>query len=266
MLSKLFRRLVEFLIKIYRRKTKDNPSPTPTPNKKPPVDPKPVHPWRICPLGEYWRNLHPRHVTPSKKHPDGITTVKGHCVTNPSGKDQLYSEEMQLIAEKNFGQFKLIPLPEIPEFQKKDLVYDHIIQGWTQYWNDVLKPQEPLDPCLVKALIATESGFNSNAWNKKHGRQRARGLTQVTDQTLRYLSDDYHELKDHFLHLKEDETLDPNFSICAGIRWLFRKKEIANSKIGRKASWIDAVGEYKHYKMDDPNMQKFIEIYKELKI
>lgn len=124
-------------------------------------------------------------------------------------------------------------------------IYDHYIQGWTQYWNDVLKPFESLDPDIVKALIASESSFNPKAWNKRQGPQRARGLTQITDQTLRYLSDDYSELRDHYLTLSEDDMLDPNLSICAGIRWLFRKKGLAEAKLKRKVTWTEAIAEYK---------------------
>jgi len=261
--SNMLRRLFTFLKKIRRQKPKD----IPVPDKKPSIYVKPVHPWRMCPGGQHYR----RHTnvsayTRTDGTEIGVHPRRGTCANNPSGKDQLYTEEMEQIAGQYFDTFKLVPLPEIPKFGKKGQFYDHFIQGWTQYWNDVLKPNEPLDPHMIKALIASESSFDPNAWNEKHGPGRARGLTQVTDITLRYLSlEKYHELKDHFLHLKEDDTLNPNFSICAGIRWLFRKKEIADSKIMGEVSWIDAVGEYKHYKTDNPHMKEFIDLYESLK-
>src|SRR4051812_44671258 len=37
--------------------------------------------------------------------------------------------------------------------------YDLFIAGWTKYWNDILQFDMPLDPNVVKALIASESGF-----------------------------------------------------------------------------------------------------------
>lgn len=249
------------LFKNIRRKKKDKPI-------EPQKLPKPVHPWRVCPGGQHYRRTH---------GVSGYTTTSGKvvgpysrdwtCVKNPSGKDQLYPEEMQEIADKYFNQFRLSPLPEIPEFYKKDLAYDHFIQGWTQYWNDVLKPIEPLDPLIIKALIVSESSFNPNAWNKKRGPGRARGLMQVTDLTLRYLAlEKYHELKDHFLHLKENDMLNPNFSICAGIRWLFRKKELAQAKAKRPVSWREAIIEYKSAQSNIDLIARFDYYYNKLKI
>ena len=69
------------------------------------IDPKPtsppVHSWRMCPYGEHWVSTHPMHVPPSKTHPeDSVTTRHEHCARNPSGKDQLYPDEIQEIAHK----------------------------------------------------------------------------------------------------------------------------------------------------------------------
>jgi ABC-type transport system substrate-binding protein len=49
-------------------------------------------------------------------------------------------------------------------------------------------------------------------------------------------------------------------NIAAGIRWLFRKREIAQSKLarGRRATWRDAVAEYKDY--DDPNDPQMLKL------
>jgi len=66
----------------------------------------------------------------------------------------------------------------------------------------------------------------------------------------------------------DDNKLDdPNLNIAAGIRWLFRKKEIARSKLGNAAGWRDAVAEFKDYDDDpqNPQMLKFDEYYKRLK-
>ena len=38
--------------------------------------------------------------------------------------------------------------------------YDVLIRGWVRYWNEIFQPKNPLDPNLVKALMATESSFN----------------------------------------------------------------------------------------------------------
>jgi hypothetical protein len=81
------------------------------------------------------------------------------------------------------------------------------------------------------------------------------------------LSDETGELKDFLVNVDDKELDDPNSNIAAGIRWLFRKKEIAQSKLGKKASWRDAVAEFKDYDDDPDNdqMLKFDELYRRLK-
>lgn len=105
-----------------------------------------VHPWRVCPYGEHWVKTHPLDVPPNKKNPEGsITTRHGHCARNPSGKDQLYPEEIREIAAQNFSDLKNMPCQLELKWPGKAGQYDKLIAGWTQYWNEVLKPDEPLD-------------------------------------------------------------------------------------------------------------------------
>ena len=64
----------------------------------------PIHPWRLCPYGEHWIRTHELHIPPNKKSPNGSLTIRHeHCARNPSGKDQHYPDEIQEIAQKNFG-------------------------------------------------------------------------------------------------------------------------------------------------------------------
>ena len=72
--------------------------------------------------------------------------------------------------------------------------------------------------------------------------------------------------------------LDPSTNICMGVRWLFRKKEIVSSRLGREATWLEAVeayksvlkkkkaGKEKHHKekQNSELMRKFHEHYKPL--
>ena len=171
----------------------------------------PVHPWRICPYGEHWVRTHPMHVPPSEKNPEGsITTRHQHCANNPSGKDELYPEEVQKIASQNFSNLKNKPCPLTSKFGDQGSKYDDLIAGWVQYWNDVLKPDEPLDPNLVKALIASESGFNPNSMANPNNSNSARGLMQITNQTRKLLGGDHGDLKDHLITVTKDELNDPN--------------------------------------------------------
>lgn len=126
------------------------------------------HPWRLCPLGEHWVVSHPMHVPPSANNPDGsVVTRHGHCHSNPSGKDSIYSDEITEIANKHFTDLVGAPTPDDLGF-KHGNDFDSLIRGWTKYWNEVLNPKELLDPNIVKALIATESGFRPDSEGRKN--------------------------------------------------------------------------------------------------
>ena len=122
-----------------------------------------------------------------------------------------------------------------------------------------------MDANLVKALIASESGFNSNAWNHRRGKNAAYGLMQVTSDSVQLLKNPK-ELREHFVNLSTSDMKDPNLSICAGIRWLFRKKQLQEAKLKRSVSWRDVVAAYKGVSSDDKKlMPKFDEHYRKLK-
>lgn len=214
--------------------------------KKKPINSKNLHSWRLCPAGEHWVRTHPLGVPPSKKNPAGSTTIRhGHCARNPTGKDQLYPDEIQEMMEQNFSKVKEKPCPIDLGFKNKGSQYDELIAGWTKYWNDVLKPETPLDPNIVKALIASESGFDPKILADEKDKNSARGLMQITNDTRKILGNEKGELKDHFLTLTRNDLNDPSNNICAGIRWLFRKHTIATSRLRRTATWEEAVAEFK---------------------
>jgi hypothetical protein len=85
----------------------------------------------------------------------------------------------------------------IKEFEKVDN-YDVEIRGWVKYWNDIFKFDDPLDPNLVKALIATGSSFDIEP---KRTIKTARRLMQITNKTHRYLRDTKIELRDYLVIL-----------------------------------------------------------------
>lgn len=43
------------------------------------------------------------------------------------------------------------------------------------------------------------------------------------------------------------DLLEASTNICAGIRWLFRKKETATGKLMREATWKEAIEDYKGF-------------------
>jgi hypothetical protein len=205
-----------------------------------------VHPWRLCPAGEHWVRVHEMHTPPSKEHPEGyITTRHEHCARNPSGKDVLYPDEIKKISEQHFSDLKNKPCPLELGFHGIGNKYDNIIAGWVQYWNDILKPDIPLTPNLIKALIASESKFNPNILANKKNQNSARGLTQIRNDTRKILGNEKGELKNHYVNATKEDLNDPIVNICAGIRWFFQKKALASSFLGRSATWEETVAEYK---------------------
>lgn len=208
----------------------------------------PIHPWRLCPIGEHWVKSHQMKVPVSEKNPNGITIRRSHCAKNSTGKDQLYPDEIKEVSDRNFKKVTVRPCSIDLEFNKDNQLgsaYDELISGWTKYWNDVFAPQVKLTPNIVKALIASESMFDPKILANKKNSASARGLMQITDGTRKILADEKGELKNHYLTLTREDLNDPSNNICAGVRWLFRKQAIASSLRGKNATWEEAVYEFK---------------------
>ena len=227
---------------------------------------KQKHKWRKCPLGFHWRNS-----SVVDKHERRKATVKEHyregsCVRNRSKKDTLYADEVYIITNTYFLKRKLIISSNTLGY-KKGSEFDHVIDGWVTYWNDILKSKVPLDPDFVKVMIATESSFNTKS--KAFAGKRAgyaRGLMQVTDQTLKYLKGHKTEARNQTIILDEEDMNDPVLNIAAGVRWLYRKKEIADSRYKGESSWLKSVMLYKGYRsMNHKQVQKFIGLYERIK-
>lgn len=123
--------------------------------------------------------------------------------------------------------------------------YDDLIAGWTQYWNEVLQPIEALEPNFLKALIASESSFNPEILANKQNKNSARGLMQITNEAREILGDDRGEIKDHYVNVTREDLNDPGINICAGVRWLFHKKDLLSKKLKRPATWLETVHKYK---------------------
>lgn len=199
---------------------------------------------RPCPLGAHWVRTHQRRVIPSTLHPDGLTTVDGHCRRNPSSKEMILSDELKYIEEKYFGNTRNLPSRHPIGFGKKGSQFDALIGGWTQYWNERFPSREPLDPDYVKALIGTESSFNQKTLTRSKSGW-AVGLMQVTEETLKILKNEKGELKDHLVKVTFNDLQDPSLNIAAGVRWLFRKKEITAARLGREPLWSEVIEDYK---------------------
>lgn len=210
---------------------------------------KKQHPWRICPLGEHYVREHSRHT----KHT--VTTVHAYCRENRSKKEILTSLEIKEIYERNKNKIK-----NYPNKSKniKENGFDDMIALWTQFWNEVLKPLEPLDPNWVKTLIYTESNFNERSLNKDNPKNPAKGLMQITKVTHKIITNNEGELRDICFDTDEKENYDPNISIAMGTRWLFRKKELLRFKIKREPTWEETIWEYKGIYSDGSALAKKI--------
>ncbi len=116
-------------------------------------------------------------------------------------------------------------------------------------------------------MIATESSFDVKAKafaGKRAG--HARGLMQVTDQTLKFLKGHKTEARNQLIILNEDDMNDPVLNIAAGVRWLYRKKEIADARYKSESSWLRSVMFYKGYRtMNHIQVKKFIRLYERTK-
>jgi len=202
-----------------------------------------VHPWRRCGAGKHLVREHVVYAHPSKIHSDGENAIwHEHCAKNPLRKDELSYAEVEHISNSHFSGLEGPPAAGklTKKFPNAD-EYDKEIRGWVSYWNDIFKLDDPLDPNAVKALIATESGFRPEP--KEH--KNVYGLMQVTGVTHQYLDGMKNELRDHLVRVSTAELLNPSANICAGVRWLFRKKETAAALLKRTATWEETVEDYK---------------------
>ncbi len=206
------------------------------------------NPWRVCPIGEHWVRRHPKHLNSGK-----VTDHDGHCRKNPSKKDLLKGDEMNLIST---SQLFLKPKVKVSNISlqikmvtlKDQNQYDDLISGWTAYWNNIFMLPNPLHPNHVKALLATESKFIKTAIGKNKNPKigPARGLMQITEATARRMRDGREkDYRDQFLELSYEELWEPNKNICAGIRQIFRKRETAKAVLKREPTWFEVMMDYK---------------------
>ena len=140
---------------------------------------------------------------------------------------------------------------------KNENKYNALIGLWTQFWNEVYPTTPPLDPNWVKALMATESGFDPKSINKSLKPNIARGLLQINKQTYKILTDSKGELKDVLFRMDQKDLFVPDINIASGVRWLFHKKRLLKAKIGRDPSWEESIWEYKGiYEKSDESAQE----------
>jgi hypothetical protein len=181
---------------------------------------------------------HPMHVPVSQKNPTGITIRDKH-LRRLKGT-YLDAAEIEEIF-KNYDR-KNIAYPAKKKLIQPDSdKYDEIIAIWCDYFNNKFNSQPPLDPNIVKALIASESDFILDPKNPK-----ATGIAQITPETHKVVQDPDGEVKDFiFRDIRKKDLKNPSIAIPIAIRWLSRKKRLAEGKLGRPVTAEEIILEYK---------------------
>lgn len=155
---------------------------------------------------------HPRKVPVSTKNPKGITIVDRHPRRNHG--PALGVDDIRKITTSRNRKGIVYPASDDLDFQDGNN-YDE--------------------------LIASESGFKKAPKNPK-----AIGITQITPTTLKALLDPEGETKDFiFKDIRKKDLKDPEIAIPMGVRWIFRKKRLAEGKLGRPPSTDEIILEYK---------------------
>ncbi len=210
---------------------------------------------------------HPLHVPVSEKNPTAVT-IRDRHLRRLKGT-YLDATEMESIF-KNYDR-KGVVYPtkgKLTAKYKRADKYDEVIAVWTDYFNKKFNADPPLDPDVVKALIASESSFNPDPLGN---RKIALGIAQITKKTLKILKDPKGETKEFiFKDVRQKDLKDPNISIPMAIRWLHRKKETATNKLKRAPNHEEIILEYKGLIKSNSDykkagLKKYREDYGELK-
>jgi len=186
---------------------------------------------------------HPRHVPFSIKNPKGITIVDQH-LRRLKGT-YLDPDEISSVF-KNYDRKSLLyptagKLVMYKDTKKAD-AYDEVIAVWTDYFNKKVNADPPLDPDVVKALIASESDFRLDPRENKI----AFGIAQITKETWKVIQDPKGETKEFiFNKIRLKDLKDPNIAIPISVRWLLYKSKRAEAKLGRSPTPEDIILEYK---------------------
>ncbi len=208
---------------------------------------------------------HPLRVAVSKKNPSGVT-IRDRHLRRLKGT-YLDATEIESVF-KNYDRNGLIypTANKLSKYKNADK-YDEVIAVWTDYFNKKFNVKPPLNPDVVKALIASESEFRVDPPENK----TAIGITQITKDTLKIMQDSNGETKDFiFRDIRQKDLKDPNIAIPMGVRWLFRKRETAMKQLKRAPDHEELILEYKGLlksKTDYKNkaLKKFRKDYADLK-
>ena len=205
---------------------------------------------------------HRMRVPVSEKNPTGITIRDKH--TRRLKGTYLDLTEIEDIYKK-YDKKNIVYPAKNKLVQPNSDKYDEIIAVWCDYFNKKFGTNPPLEPNVVKALIASESDFVLDPKNSK-----ATGITQITPETLKVLLDPNGEVKEFiFKDIRKKDLKNPDIAIPMAVRWLSRKKRLAEGKLGRPVTAEEIILEYKGMlksktKLKDNALEKFRKEYDKL--
>ncbi len=198
-------------------------------------------------------------VPVSKRNPTG-RTIRDRHVRRLKGT-YLDLEEIESVF-KNYDRKSVIypSKGKLKKYKDSDK-YDEVMAVWTDYFNRKFNADPPIDPDVVKALIASESSFNPNP---PGNRAIALGIAQVTKKTFKILLDPKGEVKEFiFKDIRQKDLADPNVSIPMAVRWLHRKNETAAGKLKRIPTHEEVILEYKGLLKSSTKLKEIaLEIYR----
>ena len=154
------------------------------------------------------------------------------CCKNPELiGNTLYKSNLDHIYQNNKDKYAPYKkLNSIRGYGQDEGQYNEMIQFWLAYFQDQGLDTEGINPLLVKAIIAKESGFDPEA---KSSGSTATGLMQLLKPTRRILAgelDDngWQEIREVKIDIDPDcnskcDAKSPNANIATGIRWLLHK-------------------------------------------
>ena len=206
---------------------------------------------------------HPMHVPVSEKNPSG-TTIRDRHIRRLKGTYLDLAEIEEIF--KNYDKKNIVYPVKEKLIQPNSDKYDEIIAVWCDYFNKKFDTNPPLEPNVIKALIASESDFKVDP----PGNLKATGIAQITPETLKALQDPTGEVKDFiFKNIRKKDLKNPDVAIPMAIRWLSRKKRLAEGRLSRAVSAEEIILEYKGMlksksKLKDSALKKFRKEYDQL--
>ena len=176
-----------------------------------------------------------------------------------------YLDEKEIYKIANGYTLKRLVKPAKSEKIEENL-YDNSIAIWCDYFSKLLNFVPPMDPDMIKALIASESDFRLDPKNPI-----AIGLAQITKETLKIIQNPKGEAQDFiFNSIRQKDLKNPDLAIPIAVRWLVYKKTRAESKLGGPATHEEIILEYKGLlksktEFKKKALERYHELYKILK-